>query len=370
MLRKLVNVTVGHDPARTIERARAAVAAIDPERDPAALASVYFDWAYAEMVRGNGAQDELLENWRTFEERAGPDAPKSLFGVFYVNAVDDFEAARARFAFEDRWYAERGEDVWRAERRIHYGSAELRAGQFELGEQLIEEGCETLAQVATPGPWAATFRIRAIVDVHRGRADRARETLLPLIVQAESAGRAWWEALFLSGLAFVEFADGNHGEVDRVLARMHERVASVGVRDFLPDRSEPYHVEALVALGEPERAREVLERLEWRDRTLPRLWIATTLPRARALVLDCRGRSHRRARRARAAGRRGSGEAPLRPGVVTPSSRTAASAREAKAFSGRRAPRGAHDLRASRRARVGKARSCGAGSHRPPAVVG
>ena len=80
-----------------------------------------------------------------------PDAPKSLFGVFYINAIDDFDAARARFAAEDRWYRERGDDVWRAERRVHYGSAELRAGQFELGERLVEEGCDTIAQIETPG---------------------------------------------------------------------------------------------------------------------------------------------------------------------------------------------------------------------------
>ena len=230
-----MNVTVGHDPARTIERAETAAAVLDPERDPAQLASVYFDWAWAEMVRGNGPQPKLLAQWRALEEQAGPEAPKSLFGVFYLNSIDDFDAARARFvAEEDRWFRDRGDEVWCAERRVHYGSAELRAGQFELGERLVEEGCDTLAQLDTPGPWSATFRIRSIVDAHRGKTGRARETLGPLIEQAENAGRAWWEALFLSGLAFVEFADGNHREVDRALTRMRERVTSVGIRGLSP----------------------------------------------------------------------------------------------------------------------------------------
>ena len=48
---------------------------------------------------------------------------------------------------------------------------------------------------------------------------------------------------------------------------------------MVPDRSEPFHVESLVALGEPERARDVLERLEERGRVFPRLWITATLPR-------------------------------------------------------------------------------------------
>ena len=286
---KLVNVSIAVDPPGTIERARSAVETLDPERDPAALASVYLDWAWAETLRGNGEQPELLERWRACEERAGPDAQKNLFALIYFHCVDDYEAARARYAVEERWYRERGEDVWRAERLGHLSLVELRAGRWDLAEQAVEEACDAIAQLETPGPWTMAFRLRSIVDAHRGRVGRARETLLPLVEHAERAGRTWWEALLLSGLAFVEFADGNHAEVDRVLTRMGERTEAVGVRDFLPDRSEPLHIESLLALGELERAREVLARLETRGRTFPRLWITVGLRQARALVLAAEG---------------------------------------------------------------------------------
>lgn len=286
---KLVNVTVGHDPARTIERAQRGVAALDPELHPAPLASIYFDWFWAEAIRGHGARPELLESWRMLEERAGPDAPKSLFAFIYFRCVDDFDAARARHEVEERWYRERGEDVWRAERLVHRGLLELRAGEWDLAERYVEDGCAELAQLEAPGPWAVVFRMRSIVDACRGRTGRGRETLLPLIAQAEHAARAWWEALLLSALGFVEHADGNHREADRALTRMRERADSVGARDFLPDRSEPFHIESLLALDELDRACEVLERLEERGRTFPRLWISVGLPRARALVLAAEG---------------------------------------------------------------------------------
>jgi DNA-binding CsgD family transcriptional regulator len=281
---KLVNVSVGADPAGLLRRARAAAETIDPERDPAPAASVYLDLAWAESLQGNGEQRELVERWRACEERAGPDAPRNLFALIYFWCVDDYDAARARFAVEERWYRERGEDVWRAERLAHVSRAELLAGDWDAAERGIEEACETIAQVEAPGPWVAMLRVRALVDAHRGRVERALAWF-----HAERAGLPWWEALGLSGLAVAEDAAGNHAEVDRALTRMHGLMDSVGVRDVVPDRSEPFHIESLVALGEVERAGEVLARLEERGRTFPRLWITVGLPRARALVLAGEG---------------------------------------------------------------------------------
>ena len=67
------------------------------------------------------------------------------------------------------------------------------------------------------------FRFRSLVDAGRGRVARARGTLLPLIEEAKRSATAWWEALLLSALAFVEFAAGDHRAVDRALDA-HARV--------------------------------------------------------------------------------------------------------------------------------------------------
>jgi DNA-binding CsgD family transcriptional regulator len=281
---KLVNVSVAVDPAGLLDRARAAAETIDPERHPAPAASVYLDLMWAETLRGHGEQKELLECWRACEERAGPDAPKTLFALIYFWCIDDFDAARARYALEERWYRERGEDVWRAERLAHLSRGELVAGNWDAAELGVEEAYETIAQMEGAGPWVAVPRIRAQIDAHRGRIDRALATY-----HTEPAGILWWEALRLSGLAVVEYAAGNHAEVDRVVTRLHDLTDAVGVRDFLPDRSEPIHVESLVALGELERAHEELARLEERGRIFPRPWIRVALPRARALVLAAEG---------------------------------------------------------------------------------
>jgi DNA-binding CsgD family transcriptional regulator len=286
---KLVNYTVAHAPGEGIERAERALAALSSERVPAAVASVAFDLYWAELLSGHGARRELLERWRELEDQAGPEASKSVIPLIYFHSIDDFDAARKRHAVEAEWYRVRGEEGWVAERLAHLGFAEFRAGRWDLAERLVEDSCTAIAQLERPGPWTMPFRFRSLVDAGRGRIERARTTLLPLIDQANRSGRRTWEALLLSTLAFVEFADANHAAVDAALTRMYRCTEDAGIRDFVPDRSEPMHAESLVALGEVERARGALAQLEERGQVFPRLWIDVTLPRARAIVMAAEG---------------------------------------------------------------------------------
>ena len=87
----------------------------------------------------------------------------------------------------------------------------------------------------------------------------------------------------------MEFLAGDHRAADRAFTRMRELADTTGTKDLVPDRSEPMHVESLLALDDRARARLALERLEERGDTFPRRWITATLPRARALVLAADG---------------------------------------------------------------------------------
>jgi DNA-binding NarL/FixJ family response regulator len=262
---------------------------LSSERVPAAVASVAFDSYWAGLLLGHGVRPELFERWQELEDQAGPESSKSVIPLIYFHSIDDFDAARSRHAVEAEWYRVRGEEGWAAERLAHLGFAEFRAGRWDLAERLVEDSCTAIAQLERPGPWTMPFRLRSFVDAGRGRTERARTTLLPLIDQANRSGRTSWEALFLSTLAFVEFADDDHAAVDAALTRMYRCTEDTGIRDLMPDRSEPLHVESLVAIGEVERARGALTRLEKRGRVFPRLWIDVTLPRARAIVLAAEG---------------------------------------------------------------------------------
>ena len=140
---------------------------------------------------------------------------------------------------------------------------EFQAGRWELAEELIERSCDTIEErLEVSGRFAYPFAWRSLIDAHRGRFDRARTTLRPLVEETARAEKAWWAAILLSVLGFVEYAAGDHQAADRALTQMRELLDQIGIKDGLLDRTEPFHVEVLVQLGEVERARETLARLE------------------------------------------------------------------------------------------------------------
>jgi DNA-binding CsgD family transcriptional regulator len=184
-----------------------------------------FDRFWAEALLGRKPRRELLARGLELDANAGPHSP---IPTLWFTCTDDFDVARVRHEVEDAWWRERGDERMRGDRMAYRALVELRAGNWELAERLAEQSCAMIENLDLGKVHAVAFGSRSFVDAHRGRVERARSLL---------------------------------------------------------DWSEPFHIEPLLTLGELERARETLVRLEERGRRFPRLWIDVTLPRARGLVL-------------------------------------------------------------------------------------
>src|SRR5260370_6916408 len=189
---------------------------------------------------------------------------------------------------EHRWYREHGDEAGVAERLGPISHTEFRAGHGDLAEQYIERSFTTIQQFerggSRGGSWIVARYIHALIDAHRGRTKRARAMLAPMLEETRKREQSFWAAILLSWLAVVEFIEGRHEAVDRALTASRERIESMGAVEVVGIRSEPIHIESLVALGQLERAHDFLARLEAPGRSFPRLWIPITLTRARALV--------------------------------------------------------------------------------------
>ena len=158
------------------------------------------------VLLGRGARRELLKRGLALKTRAGPAVYPHPGPLTWFQCVDDIEGTRARHAREDSWARERGDDRMRAERLGYLAMVELQAGQWDLAEQHAGRSCETLEQGDVSGRSAYAFAWRSLIDAYRGRVDRARTTLQPLVAEAARTEKAWWGAILLSVVGFVEFS--------------------------------------------------------------------------------------------------------------------------------------------------------------------
>ena len=276
---------IGVDAVKAAARATEATALLREDGDPALLARAKIHLFIVEAILGHGARSELLaEALRTEDRAAGRPL---LYPLIWFHWVDDLEATRTRYRLQEDHVRDLGDVIGVAELGEFLAMAEFRAGNWDLAERTIEEACASLAQFEVRGPATASFADRSVIDAHRGRLERARRTVDD-IVDDERIDLIW-RMVGHSAQGAIEFCAGNNDAADRAWTAMRDEARLIGWTDNLDDRSEPDHVESLIALGKLDDARRILDHLEWRGRTLPRPWIGATLPRARALVLAAQG---------------------------------------------------------------------------------
>jgi DNA-binding CsgD family transcriptional regulator len=273
------------DPWRAAQESREATDLLRRASDEKGLARALMHQVMASAVLGLGAPREALDEMRTLEAGT-PD--RRMNSLIWFHWMDDLGATRQRFELQVRLAGEDGDVLAVAELAEFMAMIEFRTGDWAGAERRLEEACAHLGELDLRGPLVATFADRSVVDAHRGRVERARDTLRKALDQDLPLDR-FWIAVCLSALGSVEFTAGDLPAADRAWTAMRQASLSVGWLEFPEDRSEPDHVETLLLLGDRQRALEVLARLEWRGRTLPRPWIDATLPRARALVTAADG---------------------------------------------------------------------------------
>ena len=276
---------IGADAGKAARRADGAIELLRAQADRSLLAPALVRKLVAEALLGHGAQTELLDEALRLEAAFGPVADK--YPLLWFHWIDDLAATRERYRLHEEEYRERGDTVGTSEIGEFLAMPEFRAGHWDLAEELLEDACAGLAELDVRGPAAASLADRSVIDAHRGRFERARGTVVRIL--EDDRLDVMWRMVCHSAQGAVEFCGGDHEAADRAWAAMRAEAEQISWYDNLEDRSEPDHVEALLALGRLDDARRILEHLEWRGRTLPRAWIEATLPRARALVLAGQG---------------------------------------------------------------------------------
>ncbi len=261
--------------------ARAAVGLIDAAVDPSALAFAMFGCFYADVLVGRPPDVAMFDQALVIEPPI-PSWEVSTIPALWWKYTDQLDLARTRLDRHIRWARDSGDESSDADLYAHLAELELYAGRWSAADDAADRSLDAAEQMgqSMPNP---SHRVRALVDVHLGRLDRA--------IPAAQAGIAAigdtdpeLGAMYLDVLGTAHVAAADDASAVRSFDRMAQLIEARGVREPLRHRTEPDHIEALLGMGATERATRLLSRLLQRHERMPRPWITAALPRLQALV--------------------------------------------------------------------------------------
>ncbi len=155
---------------------------------------------------------------------------------------------------------------------------QLAADARELAEQTEQE---TWVNVAL---WASSR-----VDGLCGDPAAARTAAEEVLGRLERHPDSTIERMARDALGVAAFAESDFDEADRQLSQADAIDTVLHVREPAAERFHADHAEAVICLGELERAERLVRRLEERAERIPRPWISTVAARSRGLLLSASG---------------------------------------------------------------------------------
>ncbi|MGB2874277.1 MAG: LuxR C-terminal-related transcriptional regulator, partial [Gaiellaceae bacterium] len=176
---------------------------------------------------------------------------------------------------------ERGEAVSYALQRVNLCDVELRAGELDAAERLLDEWGQSAARLVVVPTYE---RSRALLAAFRGLPDEAERWAAAAIEGGEPIGVRWQvlEALRARGLAALLAHEPERAAESLRAVWEHTRREGIDEPGAFP--VAPDLVEALVELGEPDEALQVADRLQEVAKQQEHPWGLATAKRCRALV--------------------------------------------------------------------------------------
>jgi DNA-binding CsgD family transcriptional regulator len=249
------------------------------------------------IVRDVFARAAELENEAAADERALPGRSlhrmhhysdvrpsERLLGILRIYA-DELDEARAEFEREREIATDHGDEVQLARTLIRLSLIELRAGNVNRCSDHLDEAAAVLERTQLEALVRWMLATRASLETVRGRTEEARMAAMEASTLSEAAGSAWGVAECHAALGFLELSLGSAEAAVEHLGLAAEIAEQIGPLEPRLLRGQADYVEALVAMGELDRAGLELARIE-RSRSP---WAGATGGRCRALLSSALG---------------------------------------------------------------------------------
>ncbi len=271
-----------------LEHGKAALQLIDEQADPLLYSFALHNVARWKLYAGEGADHEAIKRGIRLQREAAA-WEMSAVPAYWARDFDDFETAKKRFEQLLLAFQEQGDEARRCVALAHLAVIEAMTGHLDRAGLLAAESRD-LAEQTEQETWInIALWAQSYVAAQAGDVETARAGADAVLGRIEDNPDAIAERLARDVLGITAFAAGDYEEADRQLSRADDIDASLHVREPAAERFQADHAEAVIALGDLDRAERLVERLEARAERIPRPWICAVSARCRSLLLAARG---------------------------------------------------------------------------------
>jgi DNA-binding NarL/FixJ family response regulator len=257
------------------------------------------EWSWADATIGHCWHQLQLgrgADYATFQRALAVQAGQRRSGArwaivpfVWALAHDDLDRARAAFAAGLEWACQQGAESELGLLTGVIAQIDLWRGDYEAADAGADEAVELARLGGSPMTLADALRLRSNIDAFRGRFDRARETLGPGWAELGRPDEGRFTQATEAILGHIAHASGDAEAADRHFSAATDSLEATGIHEYVGYRFLGDHVEAVLALGDVDRADAIVATMDRQASTFPRPWTLAVRARARGLVLAARG---------------------------------------------------------------------------------
>lgn len=260
--------------------------------DPGPLAEALGYSVMWDYLCGDGVDWDRLERSLALEDptRVVPlqSRPSVIAGCLLLY-VGRHSEARGRLLALRTTLAGQGDESDLAQLLMWISWLETRSGNLnaaaDLADEAVSNGGLTGSQLYVV--WSQLQR--GFVHAHQGEVEEARQACAVGAAFIERSGTGLLGLWIAASLALIELSLGNPQAAWLACESLTQALEQRGIGEPVPAFFLPDALEALIALGELDRAGALLDGFEQRGRELDRAWALATASRCRGLLLAARG---------------------------------------------------------------------------------
>jgi DNA-binding CsgD family transcriptional regulator len=199
------------------------------------------------------------------------------------------EEAAERFAWVHRQLRDRGEDSELPYLALPMVWNEVWRGHLPVAARLADTSLETSLELGDKALLATSLATLALVHAYQGRAEEAREEAHEAAAAFRRAGWMTFTVLAIQPLGLLSLSLGDFEGVHRILGPLVDVASRMCAREPLGAAFLADEIEALVGLGDLDRAHALIDQLEASARARDRAWGLGAAARCRGLAIAAAG---------------------------------------------------------------------------------